>query len=199
MIKRPTPFFKLNKFVIMPEKASSKAKNVWNILTTGGVKLGTAAFAPESLGVRFLRAIKFTANYGARIAVCNAEGQPIASIIKGFSLGLFTARLRDVDGPFGTLKEEKVGLDGRRYVIYDLKGEELGCLEGDWRSYSLQIKTPKVASMGKLSRKATEGLNPVIFDEKSGYYVVDLYINPKDERFRRMMLCCCAAVDILVR
>ena len=199
MIKRPARFYKLNKFVVMPEKASSKAKNVWNILNTGGVKMGTAAFAPESLWVRFLRAIKFKTNYGARIAVCDAEGNPIVTITKQFSFGLFTARLRDVDGPFGTMKEIRQGLEGRRYVIYDLQGKELGCLEGDWRSYSLQIKAPNVASMGKLSRKAAEGLNPAIFDEKSGYYVVDLYINPKDERWRRMLLCCCTAIDILVR
>ncbi|MBQ7568708.1 hypothetical protein IJT17_07890 [bacterium] len=188
----------MNKFVIQPEKASSKASNVWNILTPGGVKLGTAAHVPDSIFVRCLRAIKFKANYGAKIAVCDADGNPILSITKDFSFGLFTARVKDVDGPVGTIKEEVLGLEGRRYVFHDMQGEELGCLEGDWRSYSLQIKEPRVASMGKLSRKA-EGLNPVIFDEKNKYYVVDLYINPKNARWRRMLLGCCAAIDILLR
>lgn len=198
MIKRQPKFYHLNKFVVMPEKASSKANNVWNILNLGGVKMGTVAHVPDSIWVRFLRAIKFKANYATKIAVCDADDSPILSITKPFSLGTFTARVKDVDGIIGTIKEIKQGVEGRRYVIYNTDGQELGSLEGDWRSYSLQIKEPKVASMGKISRKA-EGLNKVIFDEKTGYYVIDLYINPKNARWRRALLCICACIDPLLR
>ena len=198
MIKRPAQFYNLNKFVIQPEKASSKAANVWNILNPGGVKLGTVAHTPDSLLVRFLRAIKFHANFGTKIAICDAEGNPIASITKPFSLGLFEARIKDVDGPLGTIKEIKQGLEGRRYVFYNIEGKELGCIEGDWRTERLQMKDPHTASLGKLTRRLEE-LNKAIFDEKSNYYVVDLYIDPKNVRWRKMLLCGAAAIDVLLR
>lgn len=198
MIKRPTLFYNLNKFVVQPEKASSKARNVWNILTPGGAKLGTAAYVPENIFVRIFRALGIKASYAATISVCDAEGTPIITIVKPFSFGLFTAKVKDVEGVVGYIKEIKQGLDGRRYVFYNVHGDELGSLDGDWRTGRLQIKEPNVASMGLVKRKSDE-LNPVIFDEKSGYYLVDLYINPKNSRWRRMLMCTCATIDILLR
>ncbi len=191
-------FYNLNKFVVQPEKASSKASNVWNITNSGGVKLATAAYVPENIFIRFLRMIGFEANYGARISILDNDGNPIMGITKPFSLGLFTARIKDTDGYMGTLKEEVQGLDGRRYVFYDNDGRVLGQLEGDWRSYSLQMKDPQTTALGKISRKS-EGLNKVIFDEGADYYVVDLYIDPKDTKWRKMLLGCAAAIDLILR
>lgn len=198
MAEKAIMFFKYNKFVVQPEKASSKASNMWNILNTGGVKIGSVGYEPEKWYLRLLRFFKITASYGSRIAICDSNGDPIASITKPFSFDLFKARIKDVDGPLGTIEEVKQGYEGRRYVFYNTEGKELGSLEGDWRTNRLQMKDPRTASLGKIYR-VDDDLNKAIFDEKSNYYIVELYIDPKNQRWRKMLLCGAAAIDLLVR
>lgn len=172
--------------------------NYWNILNPGGVKLSCMYHVNDSLLVRLLRKIGLAAQYGTRIVVLDQAGEPIMKMTKPFTFGLFSASVFDKDGLLGSVTEEKMGLEGRRYVLRDWAGVQRGQLEGDWRSYSLQMKDPRGATLGVISRKA-EQVNKVIFSEMSAYYVVHLYVDQEDRRWRKFLLTASAAIALLLR
>ena len=192
------PFYETNLFVVQPEKESSKKSNYWNILTAGGVRLAVMHHTPDSLPVKLCRKLGITATFGTKIMVEDTDGKPMLGFAKPFTFGMFKTEVRDTEGLLGRIEEEKVGLEGRSYVMYDAKGTPRGSLIGDWRSYSLQMRAAKGDVLGKISRKSDE-LNKVIFPEKSSFYVVHLYIDQNDKRWRKLLLSTCAAIGLLLR
>lgn len=191
-------FYEVNPFVVQPEKASSKVSNRWNILNPGGVKLAVMHHSPDSLPIRLMRASGLAAQYPTRILLQDTQGHPLMAFRKGFTFGLFRATVSDEHGLLGTVTEQRLGLEGRQYVLADASGKVRGQLEGDWRAYSLQMKDARGSVLGKISRKS-EHVNKVIFSEKSEYYVVHLYVDPEDQAFRRLLLGTCAAISLLLR
>jgi len=191
-------FYETNPFVVQPEKASSRLTNHWNILNPGGIKLARMLHAPDSLLVRTMRAVGLAAQYPARITIQDLQGKPLLSFRKNFTFGMFRARVYDQDGFLGTVTEQKLGLEGRQYVLRDARGTMRGLLEGDWRAYSLQMKDARGSILGKISRKADQ-VNKVIFSDNSPFYVVHLYIDQEDQSWRRLLLGSAAAIALLLR
>lgn len=191
-------FHETNPFVVQPEKASSGLTHQWNILNPGGVKLARMHHAPDSLLVRALRSAGLAARYPARITIQDLQGRPLLSFRKNFTFGLFRAQVFDQHGFLGTVNEQKLGLEGRQYVLSDARGTIRGLLEGDWRSYSLQMKDAKGSILGKISRKS-DHVNKVIFSENSPFYVVHLYVDQEDQAWRRLLLGTAAAIALLLR
>jgi len=191
-------FYDTNPFVVQPEKASSGLSNYWNILNPGGVKLAVMHHSRDSIPIRLMRAAGLAAHYPTRITIADLAGRPLFAFKKGFTFGLFRAQVADQTGLLGTISEQKLGLEGRQYVLTDAQGRQRGQLEGDWRAYSLQMKDSRGAVLGKISRKS-EQVNKVIFSEKSPYYVVHLYVDQPDEAWRRFLLGTSAAIALLLR
>ena len=199
MAKVSKQFYDTNIFVVQPQRGESKeSKRYWDILNPGGVELAKMYHKQESLWIRFLRKINFSAQYAADIVIEDLSGVPLLGFRKDFSFSYFKARAKDQECRLGTITEEKMGLSGRRYILRDPEGKLLGHLEGDWKAYSLQLKDARGANIGKISRKA-DGVNPVVFTEKSAYYVIHLYIDQDDYRWRKFLLGTSAAVALLLR
>jgi uncharacterized protein YxjI len=191
-------FYETNPFVVQPEKASSGMANYWNILNPGGVKLAVMHHSRDPIPIRLMRAAGLAARYPTRITIEDLQGRPIFTLRKGLTFGLFRARVADENGFLGTVSEQKMGLEGRQYVLTDAQGRQRGQLEGDWRAYSLQMKDSRGSVLGKISRKS-EHVNKVIFSEKSSFYVVHLYIDQQDQAWRRLLLGTSAAIALLLR
>lgn len=199
MAKLRKQFFDTNIFVIQPEKASSNKKNYWNVLNPGGVRLAIMHHTPDSLLVRFLRSIGFSAQYGTRILVEDPDGGPLMAFRKSFSLGLFSAAWQSIEGAKGVVKERKSQLSHHRYELCDASGKLLFILEGDWGSYSLQMKDASNNAIGKISRRSDEVTNRVVFPDQADYYVVHLYIDQPDRQKRGFLLGTAAAAALLLR
>ena len=191
-------FHETNPFVVQPEKASSGRTNQWNILNPGGIKLARMFHAPDSLLVRAMRGVGLAAQYPARITIQDLDGKPLLSLRKNFTFGMFRAWVYDQDGLLGTVTEQKLGLEGRQYILRDARGTTRGLLEGDWRAYSLQMKDARGSILGKISRK-TDQVNKVIFSDNSPFYVVHLYVDQENPAWRRLLLGTSAAMALLLR
>ena len=191
-------FYDTFPFVVQPEKESSGLENYWNILNPGGVKLAVMHHTRDPWPVRLLRAAGVQAQFGTRIAVEDLQGRLLLEFRKGFTLGRFRARVFDADGPLGTVTEQKLGLEGRQYVLTDREGRHRGTLEGDWRSYNLQMRDARGAILGRISRKSEE-VNKVIFSEKTSFYVVHLYVDQDEVAWRKLLLGASAAIALLLR
>ncbi|MGI5845307.1 MAG: hypothetical protein ACOX9B_14185 [Candidatus Xenobium sp.] len=191
-------FYETNPFVVQPEKESSGRTNQWNILNPGGIKLARIFHAPDSLLVRAMRGVGLVAQYPARITIQDMQEEPLLSFRKNFTFGMFRARVYDQGGLLGTVIEQKLGLEGRQYILQDAGGTMRGLLEGDWRAYNLQMKDARGSILGKISRKA-DHLNKVIFSSDSPFYVVHLYVDQEDQAWRRLLLGTSAAIALLLR
>ncbi|HXE71094.1 MAG TPA: phospholipid scramblase-related protein [Candidatus Nitrosotenuis sp.] len=192
------PFYLQNLFVVQPFKASLKKRNYYNILNEGGVVLGHMFHRPDPLHITLLRLTGSHAVWPADITLTDRQGQPLVRLVKGFSFGqTLSARILDGGGNrLGSVCESRLGFEGRRYEIQDLRGRVVGALEGDWRAGNMQIKDGDGANIGKIGRKA-EGINKVIFVE-SNYFVVHLYVDQAAE-VRRLLLGVAAAIELLLR
>lgn len=191
-------FYDTHPFVVQPEKASSGKANYWNILNPGGVKLAVMHHSRDMLPIRLLRAAGLAAQFGTRIYLEDMQGRSLMEFHKGFTFGKFRATVKDESGLLGTVTERVMGLEGRQYVLADAQGVHRGQLEGDWRSYSLQMRDARGSILGKISRKS-EHVNKVIFTDKSSFYVVHLYIDQPDLAFRKLLLGSAAAIALLLR
>lgn len=190
-------FWEYNKFIVQPEKESSKKKNYWNILNPGGNKLAGLYQKKESLLARFLRFIGVKMCYAADIVIEDPDGNPIVGLKKTSSFGAFEISGKDTKIRLGKVKETKAKLEANKYEFFSPNGTYLGALEGNWENLSLQMKDRNNASIGKVSTDP-DRLNPVIFSQKN-FYVVDLYIDQEEAPWRKFLLSTAAAMAAIMR
>lgn len=173
--------------------------NGYDILTEGGGRLAEMEASVLPPFMRFLRRINLAAHYPRRIDVLGKNDRLLFLVEKPFSLGTFTATIKDAAGKtMARIRQRKrsEGRTGQRIDIHNHRKQLLGYFEGDWQAWNMEVFDERSGLLGRITKRATN-VNRVIYADDE-HYVVALSRPIDGDSRRKVMMTAAAALDLLM-
>lgn len=140
-------------YVVKERHGVLKLTDTYDILDADtGQPIGIAIEEPPGI-VKYLRLLANNKFFPTRVNVYEREGQPpILSIRRGIALFRPRVHVTTRGREIGYFKAKLISW-GPSFRIFDMQGNEIGEVKGDWKGWNFQLLAPGGVELGRVTKK----------------------------------------------
>ncbi len=191
------PVLNHDLFFVKEHRNTFKVSNSYDILDVKSKEVIMNCKEEIGFGTKFMRTLGYKKLAPFKIVVKTANGEPVLTVKRGFSLFLSKVEVFDEHNNLVGQFKQKFNLGAAKFDVLDPSGHTLCTLKGEWSSWDFKFANDK--EVFALVTKKWAGLGKELFSTADNYM---LKIDPSvgcDTNFRVLILAAVMCIDIVLK